>query len=58
MYRADAQRDGRPCNIGGVLCESSLIPFLVPLRKVYLTHTARVPCSNAAYWRTQDLDAK
>jgi len=28
--------------------ESSVIPFLVPCLKVWLTHTARVPCSNAA----------
>jgi len=35
-------------NIGGALCESSVIPFLVPRRKVCLTPTARVPCSNAA----------
>jgi len=32
-------------NIGGTLGlgESSLIPFLVPRRKVWLTSTARVP---------------
>ena len=36
--------------------ESSIIPFLVPHCKVWLTPTARLPCSNAA--RTQDLDAK
>jgi len=40
---ADAQRDGRPA-----LYEGSLIPFLVPRRKVWFTPTARVPCSNAA----------
>jgi len=34
-------------NIGGALCESSVIPFLVPRRKVWLTPDARVPCSNA-----------
>ena len=48
-------------NIGGAVCESSLIPFLVPRRKVWLTPAARMPCSNAAnpqYTRTQDLDAK
>ena len=35
---------------GGVVCESSvgLIPSLVPRRKLWLTPTARVPCSNAA----------
>jgi len=35
-------------NIGGTLCESSIIPFLVPRRKVWLTNTARVPCGSAA----------
>ena len=35
-------------NIGGAICESSVIPFLVPYCKVWLTHTDRVPCSNAA----------
>jgi len=35
-------------NIGGALCESSVIPFLVPRRKVWLTPAAAVPCSNAA----------
>ena len=35
-------------NIGGALCESSVIPFLVPRRKVRLTPAAGVPCSNAA----------
>ena len=35
-------------NIGGALCESSIIPFLVPRRKVWLTPAAGVPCSNAA----------
>jgi len=35
-------------NIGGALCESSLIPFLVPRHKVWLTVSASVPCSNAA----------
>jgi len=35
-------------NIGGALCESSGIPFLVPRRKVLLSHAAGVPCSNAA----------
>jgi len=28
--------------------ESSVIPFLVPRHKVWLTYSARVPCSNAA----------
>jgi len=35
-------------NIGGALCESSVISFLVPRCKVRLTPTGRVPCSNAA----------
>jgi len=35
-------------NIGDDLCESSVIPFLVPRRKVWLTPAAGVPCSNAA----------
>jgi len=34
-------------NIGGALCESSVIPFFVPCHKVWLTATARVLCSNA-----------
>jgi len=45
---ADAQRDGRPADIGGAVCESSVFPFLVPRRKVWLTLTAGAPCSNAA----------
>jgi len=45
---ADAQRDGPQPNIGGVVYESSVIPFLVPRRKVWLTPAAGVPCSNAA----------
>jgi len=35
-------------NTDGALCESSVIPFLVPRRKVWLTPAAGVPCSNAA----------
>ena len=35
-------------NIGDALCESSVIPFLEPRRKVWLTPAAGVPCSNAA----------
>jgi len=47
--RANAQRDGRPAEcIGDVLCESSVFPFLVTRRKVWLTPAAGVPCSNAA----------
>jgi len=38
-------------NISGALCESSVIPFLVPRRKVWLRPAAGVT-------RTQDLDAK
>ena len=32
-------------NIGGALCKSSIITFLVPSGKVWLTHAAGVPCS-------------
>jgi len=35
-------------NIGGALCKSSVIPFLVPHCKLWLMPTARVQCSNAA----------
>jgi len=35
-------------NISGALCESSVIPFHVPRRKVWLIAAAGVPCSNAA----------
>ena len=35
-------------NIGGALCESSVISFLVPRRKLWLTPTARVSCSKGA----------
>jgi len=35
-------------NIGGAVCESCVIPFLVPCRKAWLTPAAGVPCSNAA----------
>jgi len=35
-------------NIGGALCECSVIPFLVPCHKVWLTAAARVSRSNAA----------
>ena len=34
-------------NIGGTLCKSSVIPFPVPRRKVWLTPAAGVPCANA-----------
>jgi len=45
---ADAQRDGRPAEYRWRLCESSVIPFLVPRRKVWLMPAAGVLCSNAA----------
>jgi len=35
-------------NIGGALCESYVIPFLIPRSKVWLTPAAEVPCRNAA----------
>jgi len=35
-------------NIGGALCDSSVIPLLAPRRKVWLTQAAVVPCNNAA----------
>ena len=35
-------------NIGGALCKSFVITFLVPRRKVWLTPAAGVLCSNAA----------
>ena len=35
-------------NIGGALCESSVITFLVRCHKLSLMPTAWVPCSNAA----------
>jgi len=34
-------------NIGVAVCESSVIPFRIPRRKVWLTPAAGVPCSNA-----------
>jgi len=34
--------------IGGALCESSIIPFPVPHRKVWLMPAVGVPCSNTA----------
>jgi len=39
--------DAQP-NIGGAVCESSVISFLVACRKFWLTPAARLPCSNAA----------
>jgi len=35
-------------NIGGALCESSVIPFIVPRRKVWLRPAAGVVSSNSA----------
>ena len=35
-------------NIGDAVYESSVIPFRVPRRKVWLTPAAGVPCSNAS----------
>jgi len=35
-------------NISGALYENSVIPFLVPRHKVWLTAAARVSCSSAA----------
>jgi len=47
-------------NIGGAICEGSLIPLLVACRKFWLTPAAPVSCINAAcqYRRTQDLGRK
>ena len=38
-------------NIGGAVCDSSVIQFIVPRHKVWLTPTTRVPCSDAAKTR-------
>jgi len=35
-------------NVDGALCKSSVIPFLVPRRKVWLMLAAGAPRSNAA----------
>jgi len=35
-------------NISGALCDSSVIPFLVPHRNLWLTPIARKPYRNAA----------
>jgi len=46
-------------NIGGPsACEGSVIPFLAPRRKVWLTPAARVPCSNAANYEKAGLGRK
>ena len=42
-------------NIGGAVCESSVIPFLVPRRKVWLTPAAGVRCS-ILRWALVNLD--
>ena len=39
--------------LGGALCESSVIPFLVPRRKVWLRPAAEVPRSKAANIRQE-----
>ena len=33
--------------LGGAVCETSVIPFLVPRHKVWITPAAGVLCSNA-----------
>jgi len=45
---ADANVMADQPNIGGAVCKNSVIKFLVQRRKVWLTPTAGVPCSNAA----------
>ena len=45
---ANAKRDGCLPNIGDTFCKISVIPFLVPRRKDWLTPAAGVPSSNAA----------
>jgi len=45
-------------NIGGAVCESFVIPFLVPRRKVWLRPAAGVPCSNAANIQNARLGRK
>jgi len=42
-------------NIGGALCESLVVPLLVPRRKVWLTPAAGVPCGNAANIRKRKI---
>ena len=44
-------------NIGGALCESSVIQFPVPRGKVWLTAAARVPLSNATLGRKVNFAA-
>ena len=45
---ADAQRDGRPAEHRWRPLRKSVIPFLEPCRKVWLTPAVGVQCSNAA----------
>jgi len=45
-------------NIGGAVCESSVIPFLVPRHKVWLTTLLECRAVTLPIQRTQDLDAK
>jgi len=45
-------------NIGGALCKSSVIPFLVRHRNLLLTPTAQVPCSNTANIGERNSTAK
>ena len=45
-------------NIDGAICDSYVIPFLVPCRKLWLTPNAPSPCSNAANTGERNLDAK
>jgi len=45
-------------NIGGALCESSVILFLVPCCKVWLTPLLECRAVTLPYGRTQDSDAK
>ena len=45
-------------NIGGDLCKSSVILFLVPRCKLWLTPTTQVPCSNPANTGERKLDAR
>jgi len=45
-------------NIGGAFCESSVIPLLVPRRKVWLTPAAGVPCSTLPIYENARLGRK
>jgi len=45
-------------NIGGALCDSSVIAFLVACRKVWLAPAAQVPCSNNANFENARLGRK